>query len=101
MIATYWVSFVAYFLLWNAYKHVSDLRAEALMSAEVRAEQYAVLVQDIPPIPKGQTRKKQVDMYFSSIYPSTFYRSMIVTDNKEVSLTYKKILGEIGLCTSY
>ncbi|KAM7524869.1 hypothetical protein LguiA_014771 [Lonicera macranthoides] len=92
-IATYWVSFVAYFLLWKAYKHVSDLRAEALMSAEVKAEQFAVLVRDIPPAPKGQTRKEQVDTFFSSIYPDTFYRSMVVTDNKEANKIWLEIEG--------
>lgn len=84
LIATYWVSFVTYFLLWKAYKHVSGLRAKALMSPEAKAEQFAVLVRDIPPPPEGQTIKEQVDSYFKSIYPETFYRSMVVTNNKEV-----------------
>lgn len=84
LIALYWVSLVTYFLLWKAYKHVSDIRATALMSSEVRAEQFAVLVRDIPPPLEGETRKEQVDSYFKAIYPDTFYKSMIVTDNKEV-----------------
>lgn len=64
--------------------HVSGLRANALMSPELKPEQFAVLVRDIPPVPEGQTRKEQVDSYFKSIYPETFYRSMVVTNNKEV-----------------
>ena len=86
LIATYWVSFVTYYLLWKAYKHVSGLRANALMSDEVKLkpEQFAILVRDIPPVPAGQTRQRQVDSYFESIYPKTFYRSMVVTDNKVV-----------------
>lgn len=75
---------MTYYLLWKAYNHVSDLRAAALMSSEVKAEQFAVLVRDIPPPPQGQTRKEQVDSYFKAIYPDTFYRSMVVTDNKKV-----------------
>ena len=63
---------------------MSELRAQALMSSEVRAEQFAVLVRDIPTLPEGETRKEQVDSFFKSIYPDTFYRAMIVTDNKEV-----------------
>ncbi|KAL0305456.1 UNVERIFIED_CONTAM: CSC1-like protein ERD4 [Sesamum radiatum] len=43
VIATYWVSFVTYCLLWKAYKHVSDLRAAALMSPDVKNEQFAVV----------------------------------------------------------
>ncbi|CAL5410186.1 unnamed protein product [Camellia sinensis] len=84
LLATYWVSFVAYYLLWKAYNHGSDLRAAALISPEVRAENFAILVRDIPPPPEGQTRKEQVDSYFRTIYPDTFYRWMVVTDNKEV-----------------
>lgn len=84
LIATYWVSLVTYYLLWRAYKHVSALRKNALMSPEIRAEQFAVLVRDIPRPVDGQTRKEQVDSYFKAIYPETFYRSLIVTNNKEV-----------------
>ncbi|KAI3455962.1 hypothetical protein Pfo_012625 [Paulownia fortunei] len=93
VIAIYWVSFVAYCLLWKAYKHVSDLRAAALMSPEVKNEQFAVVVRDIPPVPEGQTRKEQVDSYFKAIYPDTFYRSMVVTDNKQVNKIYEELEG--------
>ena len=84
LLATYWVSVVTYFLSWKAYKHVSALRANALMSPEGKPEQFAVLVRDFPDVTQGQTRKEQVDSYFKSIYPDTFYRSMVVTNNKEV-----------------
>ncbi|KAL3522732.1 hypothetical protein ACH5RR_015566 [Cinchona calisaya] len=93
VVATYWVSLVAYFLLWKAYKHVSDLRAAALESPEVKAEQFAIVVRDIPPPPEGQTRKEQVDSYFKTIYPETFYRSMVVTDNAEVNKIYEELEG--------
>lgn len=86
LVATYWVSSVTYFLLWRGYKHVSELRADALMSPEVRPQQFAVLVRDLPDLPKGQSRKEQVDSYFKAIYPDTFYRSMVVTNNKEVCI---------------
>lgn len=66
---------------------MSDLRAAALMSSKVVPEQFAVLVRDVPPA-QGQTIKEQVDTYFKNIYPDTFYRSLIVTDNKEVSSEY-------------
>ncbi|KAL0011761.1 hypothetical protein SO802_006869 [Lithocarpus litseifolius] len=93
LLATYWVSFVTYFLLWKAYKHVSGLRADALMSPEVRAEQFAILVRDIPPVPEGQTKKEQVDSYFKRIYPESFYRSMVVTDNKVVNKIWEELEG--------
>lgn len=54
------------------------------MSPALKPEQYAIIVRDIPPVPAGLTRKEQVDSYFKAIYPDTFYRSMVVTDNKEV-----------------
>lgn len=84
IVASYWVSFVTYYLVWRAYRHASNLRAEALMSPEVKNEQFAVLARDIPAPTGGQTRKEQVDSYFKAIYPDTYYRSMIVTDNKQV-----------------
>ncbi|KAJ6314552.1 hypothetical protein OIU78_018099 [Salix suchowensis] len=93
LFAAYWVSLVTYFLLWKAYVHVSVLRANALMALGLKPEQFAVLVRDIPPSTEGQTRKEQVDSYFKSIYPETFYRSMVVTDNKEVNKIYEKLEG--------
>ncbi|KAJ4977499.1 hypothetical protein NE237_002605 [Protea cynaroides] len=84
LIGTYWVSFVTFYILWKAYKHVSKLRAKALMSPPVKPEQFAVLVRDIPQLPQGKTRKQQVDSYFRTIHSETFYRSMVVTDNKKV-----------------
>ncbi|KAL0011762.1 hypothetical protein SO802_006870 [Lithocarpus litseifolius] len=59
LIATYLISFFRYYLLWKVYKQVPGLRADALMSPEVKPEQFAVLVTDIPPFPVGQTRKAQ------------------------------------------
>jgi len=64
--------------------YVALLRREALKSPDVKPEQFAVVVRDIPAVPEGQTRKEQVDSYFKTIYPEAFYRSMIVTDNKKV-----------------
>ncbi|XP_059439389.1 CSC1-like protein ERD4 [Corylus avellana] len=93
LIAVYWVSFITYYLLWKAYTHVSGLRANALMSPEVKPEQFAILVRDIPPVLQGQTRKEHVDSYFETIYPETFYKSMVVTDNKEVNKIWKELEG--------
>ncbi|KAJ7947405.1 CSC1-like protein ERD4 [Quillaja saponaria] len=93
LIATYWVSFVTYYLLWKAYKHVSWMRAGALMSPEVKPEQFAVVVRDIPAVPEGQTRKENIDLYFKAIYPETFYRSMVVTNNQEVNKIWEELEG--------
>lgn len=54
------------------------------MSPEVKAEQFAILVRDIPAPPADKTRKEQVDSYFKALYPDTFYRSMVVTENNKV-----------------
>ncbi|KVH89298.1 protein of unknown function DUF221 [Cynara cardunculus var. scolymus] len=91
MASCYWVSFVSYFLLWRAYKHVSDLRATALKSPEVKPEQFAILVRDIPYSSEGYSRNEQVDTYFKSMYPETYYKSMVVTDNKEVNKIYEEL----------
>lgn len=92
-VACYWVSIVTLVLLWRSYKHVSWLRAEALKSPDVKPEQFAIVVRDIPAVPQGRTRKEQVDSYFKAIYPEAFYRSMIVTDNKEVNKIWEELEG--------
>lgn len=58
----------------------------------MKPEQFAIVVRDIPRVPEGQTRKEQVDSFFKAIYPETFYRSMIVTDNKEVQCSFDSFL---------
>ncbi|KAJ1414198.1 Calcium-dependent channel, 7TM region, putative phosphate [Sesbania bispinosa] len=93
LISCYWVSLVSIFLLWRAYKHVAWLRSEALKYPDVKPEQFAIVVRDIPTVPEGQTRKEQVDSYFKAIYPETFYRSIIVTDNKEVNKIWEELEG--------
>ncbi|KNA19423.1 hypothetical protein SOVF_061740 [Spinacia oleracea] len=93
LVAVYWVSLVTYYLLWKAYKHVSEIRAAALMSSEVRAEEFAILVRDIPLLLEGETRKEQVNSYFKAIYPDTFYRSMIITDNSKVNEIWEELEG--------
>nr|QFG71781.1 CSC1-like protein ERD4 [Salicornia brachiata] len=91
LIAVYWVSLATYYLLWKAYKHVSEIRATALVSPEVREAQFAVLVRDIPVPLEGESRKEQINSYFKAIYPDTFYRSMVVTDNKEVNKIWEEL----------
>ncbi|XP_050233811.1 CSC1-like protein ERD4 [Mercurialis annua] len=93
LLCAYWISIVTYFMLWKAYKHVLELRATALMSPEVKPEQFAVIVRDIPAVSEGQSRKEQVDSYFKSIYPEAFYRSMVATDNKQVNKIYEELEG--------
>ncbi|KAF3771972.1 hypothetical protein EJ110_NYTH59069 [Nymphaea thermarum] len=75
----------------KAYKHVSELRTTALTAAETKPERFAVLVRDIPPLPPGQTRKEQVDSYFRQLHPDSFYRSLVVTDNKEANKIWQEL----------
>ncbi|KAG2318996.1 hypothetical protein Bca4012_054779 [Brassica carinata] len=92
--AVYWVSVVTYFMLWKAYKHVATLRAQALMtSEEVLPEQFAILVRDIPSPPNGETQKEFVDSYFRDIYPETFYRSLVVTENSKINKIWEDLEG--------
>ncbi|PIA30026.1 hypothetical protein AQUCO_05700019v1 [Aquilegia coerulea] len=91
LLATYVVSFFTLYMLWKAYNHVSELRGAALSAPGVKPEQYAILVRDIPAVPEGQTRKEQVDSYFRSLHADTFYRSMVVTDNKEVNKIWEDL----------
>ncbi|KAF4398497.1 hypothetical protein G4B88_025476 [Cannabis sativa] len=74
-----------------AYKHVGGLRVKALMSSsQVKPEQYAVLVRDIP-LHKTKSTKQQVDAFFKDIYPNTFYKSMVATNNIQVNILWKRL----------
>ncbi|KAM6551989.1 hypothetical protein CsatB_001797 [Cannabis sativa] len=91
LVGVYCVSFVIYYLLWKAYKHVGGLRVKALMSSsQVKPEQYAVLVRDIP-LHKTKSTKQQVDAFFKDIYPNTFYKSMVATNNIQVNILWKRL----------
>uniref|UniRef100_A0A1D1Y244 Putative membrane protein C2G11.09 n=1 Tax=Anthurium amnicola TaxID=1678845 RepID=A0A1D1Y244_9ARAE len=93
LLSTYWVSFITFYVLWKAYVHVSNLRAAVKAHPEVKPEEFTVLVRDIPSLPDGQTRKEQVDSYFKALHPDTFYRSMVVTNNKEVNKIWEDLEG--------
>lgn len=93
LIATYVVSFFTFYMLWRAYNHVSEMRAAALSVPEVKPEQFAILVRDIPAVPEGMNRKEQVDSYFRTIYPESFYKSMVVTDNKMANKIWEELEG--------
>lgn len=93
LLGTYWVSFVTFYVLWKAYKHCSDLRASALADSKLKPEQFTVLVRDIPSVPKGQNRKQQVDSYFKELYPETFYRSMVITDNRKANKIWEELVA--------
>ncbi|KAG6529629.1 hypothetical protein ZIOFF_011841 [Zingiber officinale] len=93
LLGIYWVSFATYYVLWKAYEHVTDLRAGAKISPEVRPEEFAVLVRDIPAAAAGQSMKDHVESYFRSLHPETFYKSMVVTDNKEADKIWAEIDG--------
>jgi calcium permeable stress-gated cation channel len=89
MLGVYWVSIVTYYILWKSYKHVSNLRATAKSSAEPKPEDFTILVRDIPRHPSDQSIKDRVDSYFRRLHPDTFYRSMVVADQKEVLVSSK------------
>lgn len=93
LLSVYWVSFVTYFVLWKSYKHVSNLRATARSAPDVKPEEFAVLVRDIPRPSPDETIKDSVDSYFRALHPNTFYRSMVVTDHTKADKIYQEIEG--------
>jgi hypothetical protein len=60
------------------------MRAAARSTPDVKPEEFAVLVRDVPKPPPDQTIKDSVDSYFRALHPDTFYRSMVVTDHTKV-----------------
>ncbi|XP_062189010.1 CSC1-like protein ERD4 [Phragmites australis] len=93
LLSVYWVSFVTYFVLWKSYKHVSNLRATVRSTPDVKPEEFAVLVRDVPSPPPDQTIKDSVDSYFRALHPNTFYKSMVVTDHTKADKIYQEIEG--------
>ncbi|KAJ0980475.1 hypothetical protein J5N97_008730 [Dioscorea zingiberensis] len=93
VLGTYWVSLVTFYVLWKAYNHVSNIRSAVKANPQATLEDFAVLVRDIPRAPKDQTIKDQVDSYFRALHPDTFYRSMVITDNKKVNKIWKELEG--------
>ncbi|KAF7015900.1 hypothetical protein CFC21_029618 [Triticum aestivum] len=91
--AVYWVSFVTYFILWRSYKHVSNLRAAARSTSDVKPEEFAMLVRDVPVPPPNQTIKDSVDSYFRALHPDTFYKAMVVTDITKADQIFQEIEG--------
>ncbi|KAF8732286.1 hypothetical protein HU200_016266 [Digitaria exilis] len=91
LLSVYWVSFVTYFVLWKSYKHVSNLRATARSTPDVKPEEFAVLVRDVPRSSPDETIKDSVDSYFRALHPNTFYRSMVVTDHTKADKIYLEI----------
>ncbi|KAJ1287750.1 hypothetical protein BS78_02G034100 [Paspalum vaginatum] len=93
LLSVYWVSFVTYFVLWKSYKHVSNLRAAARSTPDVKPEEFAVLVRDVPKPSPDETIKDSVDSYFRALHPDTYYRSLVVTDHTKADKIYQKIEG--------
>ncbi|KAL5196881.1 hypothetical protein ABZP36_000393 [Zizania latifolia] len=91
LLSVYWVSFVTYFVLWKSYKHVSNLRAAARSTPDVKPEEFAVLVRDVPMPPHDQTIKDSVESYFRALHPDTFYRSMADKIYQEIEGHKQKI----------
>ncbi|GLJ44443.1 hypothetical protein SUGI_0932320 [Cryptomeria japonica] len=93
VVAAYFVSFVTYFILWKTYKRVLNLRAREQASLEAKPEQFVILVQDIPLVPPGKTRKEQVDSFFRRLHPDTFDRSLIICDISQANKVWVEIEG--------
>ncbi|XP_051216301.1 CSC1-like protein ERD4 [Lolium perenne] len=91
--SVYWLSFVTYFVLWKSYKHVSNLRAAARSTSDVKPEEFTVLVRDVPIPPPDQSIKDSVDSYFRALHPDTFYKAMVVTDIKKADKIFQEIEG--------
>ncbi|CAM0905340.1 unnamed protein product [Alopecurus aequalis] len=93
ILSVYWVSFVTYFVLWKSYKHVSNLRAAARSTSDVKPEEFSVLVRDVPVPPPDQSIKDAVDSYFRTLHPDTFYKALVVTDISKADKLFQEIEG--------
>ncbi|KAL3675248.1 hypothetical protein R1sor_025196 [Riccia sorocarpa] len=91
LIGGYWLSFVTYYILREAYKHVIELRAKDQSHVRAKPEQFTCVVRDIPPTAKEESREAQVDAFFKQVHPETYEKSLIVTGLSKTSKLWAEL----------
>ena len=101
VVGAYWLTIVTMHRLWKTYKHVVHLRIVDQSNPEnIKPEQYAVLVRDIPaPLPGSGTMYEQVDKYFKALHPETYRACVIVTKMSKVM--YLQISSSLKICPNH
>lgn len=90
LVGTYWVSFVTYFVLVKHYKKMIRLRGKEQAREKAAPQQFSCLIRDIPPPPKGMTRREQVNAFFRKIHPDTYMNCLIVCKLNKLLRIWKK-----------
>lgn len=84
LVGTYWVSIMTYCVLVKHYKKMIHLRGKEQAHEKPAPQQFSCLVRDIPPKPKGMSRREQVNAFFRKIHPDTYENCLIVCNLKKV-----------------
>ncbi|KAL3676401.1 hypothetical protein R1sor_026349 [Riccia sorocarpa] len=96
LIGGYWLSFVTYYILRQAYRHVIELRARDQHQARARPEQFTCIVRDIPPPAENESREEQVHSFFQQLHPETYEKSLIVTGQGKASKVWAEMESAHG-----
>lgn len=90
LVGTYWVSIMTYCVLVKHYKKMIHLRGKEQAHEKPAPQQFSCLVRDIPPKPKGMSRREQVNAFFRKIHPDTYENCLIVCNLKKLTKMWTK-----------
>ncbi|CAN6897879.1 unnamed protein product [Brassica oleracea] len=80
----WFISFYALFLLHKEYKEILVKRLQQMKELSHRADQFTVLVRQVPVCPEHNTRSCGVDHFFSKHYPFSYHSHQMLYDGRDI-----------------
>ncbi|CAH2064139.1 unnamed protein product [Thlaspi arvense] len=80
----WFISFYALFLLYKEYKEILVKRLQQMRELRHRADQFTVLVRQVPLCPEHKTRGCGVDHFFSKHHPFSYHSHQMLYNGKDL-----------------
>ncbi|ESQ45017.1 hypothetical protein EUTSA_v10010925mg [Eutrema salsugineum] len=80
----WFISFYALFLLYKEYKEILVKRLQQMRELKHRADQFTVLVRQVPLCPEHKTRGCGVDHFFSKHHPFSYHSHQMLYNGKDL-----------------
>ncbi|RID47086.1 hypothetical protein BRARA_I03712 [Brassica rapa] len=80
----WFISFYALFLLYKEYKEILVKRLQQMRELSHRADQFTVLVRQVPVCPEHNTRSCGVDHFFSKHHPFSYHSHQMLYDGRDI-----------------
>ncbi|KAL0714394.1 hypothetical protein Bca4012_021373 [Brassica carinata] len=80
----WFISFYALFLLYKEYKEILVKRLQQMRELSYRADQFSVLVREVPICPEHNTRSCGVDHFFSKHHPFSYHSHQMLYDGRDI-----------------